>query len=309
MKTLVYVDHDNANLGDATLATVTAASKLGEVHLLVAGAGCAAVGEAAAKIAGVGKVHVADDAAYEHQLAENVAPLIAGLMDHHDAVLFPATTTGKNIAPRVAALLDVMQISDILSVEGEKTFTRPIYAGNAIATVESTDAKLVITVRGTAFDKAEAEGGSAEIEAVASTGDTGKSSFVSAEIAKSERPELTSAKIIVSGGRALKDSETFESLIMPLADKLGAGVGASRAAVDAGYVPNDYQVGQTGKIVAPEVYIAIGISGAIQHLAGMKDSKTIIAINKDEDAPIFQVADIGLVADLYKAVPELTEGL
>ncbi|WP_066776069.1 electron transfer flavoprotein subunit alpha/FixB family protein, partial [Croceicoccus mobilis] len=291
MKTLVYVDHDNANLGDATLATVTAAAKLGEVHLLVAGAGCAAVGEAASKIAGVGKVHVADDAAFEHQLAENVAPLIAGLMDAHDAVLFPATTTGKNIAPRVAALLDVMQISDILSVEGEKTFTRPIYAGNAIATVESTDAKLVITVRGTAFDKAEAEGGSAEIEAVASTGDTGKSSFVSAEIAKSERPELTSAKIIVSGGRALKDSETFESLIMPLADKLGAGVGASRAAVDAGYVPNDYQVGQTGKIVAPEVYIAIGISGAIQHLAGMKDSKTIIAINKDEDAPIFQVAD------------------
>ena len=309
MKTLVYVDHDNANLGDATLATVTAASKLGEVHLLVAGAGCGSVGEAASKIAGVGKVHVADDAAFEHQLAENVAPLIAGLMDAHDAVLFPATTTGKNIAPRVAALLDVMQISDILSVEGEKTFTRPIYAGNAIATVESTDAKLVITVRGTAFDKAEAEGGSAKIEAVASTGDTGKSSFVSAEIAKSERPELTSAKIIVSGGRALKDSETFESLIMPLADKLGAGVGASRAAVDAGYVPNDYQVGQTGKIVAPEVYIAIGISGAIQHLAGMKDSKTIIAINKDEDAPIFQVADIGLVADLYKAVPELTEGL
>ena len=307
MKTLVYVDHDNAHLGDATLATVTAASKLGEVHLLVAGAGCSAVADAASKIAGVGKVHVADDAAYEHQLAENVAPLIVSLMDYHDAVLFPATTTGKNIAPRVAALLDVMQISDILSVEGEKTFTRPIYAGNAIATVESTDAKLVITVRGTAFDKAEAEGGSAEIEAVASTGDTGKSSFVSAELAESERPELTSAKIIVSGGRALKDGETFESIIMPLADKLGAGVGASRAAVDAGYVPNDYQVGQTGKIVAPEVYIAIGISGAIQHLAGMKDSKTIIAINKDEDAPIFQVADIGLVADLYKAVPELTE--
>ena len=309
MKTLVYVDHDNAHLGDATLATVTAASKLGEVHLLVAGAGCSPVADAAAKIAGVGKVHVADDAAYEHQLAENVAPLIVSLMDHHDAVLFPATTTGKNIAPRVAALLDVMQISDILSVEGEKTFTRPIYAGNAIATVESTDAKLVITVRGTAFDKAEAEGGSAEIEAVSSTGDTGKSSFVSAELAESERPELTSAKIIVSGGRALKDGETFESIIMPLADKLGAGVGASRAAVDAGYVPNDHQVGQTGKIVAPEVYIAIGISGAIQHLAGMKDSKTIIAINKDEDAPIFQVADIGLVADLYKAVPELTEKL
>jgi electron transfer flavoprotein alpha subunit len=309
MKTLVYVDHDNSNLGDATLATVTAAAKLGEVHLLVAGAGCGAVGEAAAKIAGVGKVHVADDAAYEHQLAENVAPLIVSIMDHHDAVLFPATTTGKNIAPRVAALLDVMQISDILSVESDKSFTRPIYAGNAIATVESSDPKLVITVRGTAFDKAEATGGSAAIEAVASTGDAGKSSFVSAELAKSERPELTSAKIIVSGGRALKDAETFEATIMPLADKLGAGVGASRAAVDAGYVPNDYQVGQTGKIVAPEVYIAIGISGAIQHLAGMKDSKTIIAINKDEDAPIFQVADIGLVADLYKAVPELTSKL
>jgi len=309
MKTLVYVDHDNTNLGDATLATITAASKLGEVHLLVAGAGCGAVGEAAAKIAGVVKVQVADDAAYEHQLAENVAPLIVSLMEHHDAVLFPATTTGKNIAPRVAALLDVMQISDILSVEGEKTFTRPIYAGNAIATVESTDAKLVITVRGTAFDKAEATGGSATVEAVSGPGDAGLSSFVGAELAKSERPELTSAKIIVSGGRALKDGETFEQVIMPLADKLGAGVGASRAAVDAGYVPNDYQVGQTGKIVAPEVYIAIGISGAIQHLAGMKDSKTIIAINKDEDAPIFLVADIGLVADLYKAVPELTEKL
>jgi electron transfer flavoprotein alpha subunit len=309
MKTLVYVDHDNSNLGDATLATVTAAAKLGEVHLLIAGASCGAVADAAAKIAGVGKVHVADDAAYEHQLAENVAPLIVNLMSDHDAVLFPATTTGKNIAPRVAALLDVMQISDILSVESDKSFTRPIYAGNAIATVESSDPKLVITVRGTAFDKAEATGGSAAIEAVASTGDAGKSSFVSAELAKSERPELTSAKIIVSGGRALKDAETFEATIMPLADKLGAGVGASRAAVDAGYVPNDYQVGQTGKIVAPEVYIAIGISGAIQHLAGMKDSKTIIAINKDEDAPIFQVADIGLVADLYKAVPELIEKL
>ncbi|MCP5395611.1 MAG: electron transfer flavoprotein subunit alpha/FixB family protein [Sphingomonadaceae bacterium] len=309
MKTLVYVEHDNSELKDATLSVVTAASKLGEVHLLVAGSGCGAVADAAAKIAGVGKVHVADDAAYANQLAENVAPLIAGLMDHHDAVLFPATTTGKNIAPRVAAQLDVMQISDILSVEGEKSFTRPIYAGNAIATVESGDAKLVITVRGTAFDKAAAEGGSAAIEAVSGPGDAGTSSFVGSELAKSERPELTSAKIIVSGGRALKDSETFAQVIMPLADKLGAGVGASRAAVDAGYVPNDYQVGQTGKIVAPEVYIAIGISGAIQHLAGMKDSKTIIAINKDEDAPIFQVADVGLVADLYKAVPELMEKL
>ncbi len=309
MKTLVWVEHDNASLKDATLATVTAASKLGEVHLLVAGSGCRAVADAAAQIAGVGKVHLADDAAYEHGLAENAAPLIADLMGHHDAFLAPATTTGKNIAPRVAALLDVMQISDIISVEGEKTFTRPIYAGNAIATVESSDAKLVITVRGTAFEKAAATGGSAAIEDVTGPGDAGLSSFVGAEIAESERPELTSAKIIVSGGRALKDGPTFEEYIMPLADKLGAAVGASRAAVDSGYVPNDYQVGQTGKIVAPEVYIAVGISGAIQHLAGMKDSKTIIAINKDEDAPIFQVADIGLVADLFNAVPELTSKL
>ena len=307
MKTLVWVEHDNTEMKDATLAAVTAASKLGDVHLLVAGSGCRAVAEAAANIAGVGKVHLADDAAYEHALPENVAPLIADQMGHHDAFVAPATTTGKNIAPRVAALLDVMQISDILSVEGDKTFTRPIYAGNAIATVESGDEKLVITVRGTAFDKAEAEGGSGEIEEISGPTDAGISSFVSQEIAESDRPELTSAKVIVSGGRALKDAETFEEYITPLADKLGAGIGASRAAVDAGYVPNDYQVGQTGKIVAPEVYIAIGISGAIQHLAGMKDSKTIIAINKDEDAPIFQVADIGLVADLYKAVPELTE--
>ncbi|WP_209349154.1 electron transfer flavoprotein subunit alpha/FixB family protein [Pontixanthobacter sp. CEM42] len=310
MKTLVLVEHDNASVKDATLAVVTAASKLGEVHLLVAGSGCAAVADEAAKIAGVGKVHLADDAAYANQLAENVAPLAAGLMADHDAFLAPATTTGKNIAPRVAALLDVMQISDIISVEGDKTFTRPIYAGNAIATVESSDAKLVITVRGTAFDKAAPEGGSGTVEAVSGVEgfgvDAGTSSFVSAEIAESERPELTSAKIIVSGGRALKDAATFEEYITPLADKLGAGIGASRAAVDAGYVPNDYQVGQTGKIVAPEVYIAIGISGAIQHLAGMKDSKVIIAINKDEDAPIFQVADIGLVADLFNAVPELT---
>ncbi|WP_374531423.1 electron transfer flavoprotein subunit alpha/FixB family protein [Novosphingobium sp.] len=305
-KTLVWVEHDNANVKDATLAVVTAAAQLGEVHLLVAGSGCAAVAEQAAKIAGVGKVHLADDAAYANALAENVAPLVADLMGHHDAFLAPATTTGKNIAPRVAALLDVAQISDILSVEGPKTFTRPIYAGNAIATVESSDAKLVITVRGTAFAKADATGGSGTVEAVASKGDAGTSTFVGSEIAKSERPELTSAKIIVSGGRALKDADTFQATIFPLADKLGAAVGASRAAVDAGYVPNDYQVGQTGKIVAPEVYVAIGISGAIQHLAGMKDSKTIIAINKDEDAPIFQVADIGLVADLFSAVPELT---
>ena len=309
MKTLVWVEHDNADVKDATLSAVTAAGKLGEVHLLVAGSGCRAVAEEAAKIAGVGKVHLADNAAYEHWLPENVAPLVAQLMGDHDAFVAPATTTGKNVAPRVAALLDVMQVSDILSVEGEKTFTRPIYAGNAIATVESTDAKLVVTVRGTAFDKAATEGGSATIEDVSGPADAGTSSFVGQDLAKSERPELTSAKVIVSGGRALKDAETFKEVIFPLADKLNAGVGASRAAVDAGYVPNDYQVGQTGKIVAPQVYIAIGISGAIQHLAGMKDSKTIIAINKDEDAPIFQVADIGLVADLFKAVPELTEKL
>ncbi|MBN8819220.1 MAG: FAD-binding protein [Sphingomonas sp.] len=309
MKTLVLVEHDNASLKDATLATVSAAAKLGEVHLLVAGAGCAQVAEAAAKIAGVAKVHLADDAAYAHQLPETVAPLVVSLMDHHDAFLAPATTTGKNIAPRVAALLDVMQVSDIIAVDGPDTFTRPIYAGNAIAKVQTSDKKLVITVRGTAFEKAAKDGGSAEIEVVASTGDAGLSSFVSAELASSERPELTSAKVIVSGGRGLGNGENYHAIIEPLADKLGAAVGASRAAVDAGFVPNDYQVGQTGKIVAPEIYIAVGISGAIQHLAGMKDSKTIIAINKDEDAPIFQVADIGLVADLFKAVPELTSKL
>ena len=305
MSVLVWVEHDNASLKDATLAAVTAAGKLGDVHALVAGNGCSAVADQAAKIAGVSKVLLANDAAYANALAENVAPLIVSLMADHDAFVAPATSHGKNIAPRVAASLDVMQISDILSVESADTFTRPIYAGNAIATVQSSDAKKVITVRGTAFAKAASEGGSASIEAVSGSGDVGLSSFVGAEIAKLERPELTSAKIIVSGGRALKDAETFQATIFPLADKLGAAVGASRAAVDAGYVPNDYQVGQTGKIVAPEVYVAIGISGAIQHLAGMKDSKTIIAINKDEDAPIFQVADIGLVADLFNAVPEL----
>jgi electron transfer flavoprotein alpha subunit len=309
MNTLILVEHDNAKLNDATLAVVTAAGMLGEVTALVAGKDCGSVAEAAAQIAGISKVLKADDAAYEHGLAENVAPLVAGLMESYDAFLAPATTSGKNIAPRVAAHLDVMQISDILSVEGPRTFTRPIYAGNAIATVESGDSKLVITVRGTAFEKAATEGGSASIEDASGPGDSGLSTFVDREVAKSERPELTSAKVIVSGGRALKDSETFEQIITPLADKLGAAIGASRAAVDAGYVPNDYQVGQTGKIVAPDVYIAIGISGAIQHLAGMKDSKVIIAINKDEDAPIFQVADIGLVADLYSAVPELTGAL
>jgi len=309
MKTLVWVEHEEGQLKDATLPTVTAASKLGEVHLIVAGSGVGAIAEAAAKIAGIGKVHVADDAAYAHGLAENVAPLIAELMAGHDAFLVPATTTGKNIAPRVAALLDVMQLSDILSVESDDTFTRPIYAGNAIATVKSADAKKVITVRTTAFEKASREGGSGQVEAVSGGGDKGLSSFVGADIAHSERPELTSAKIIVSGGRAFGSSEQFHALLDPLADKLGAGVGASRAAVDAGYAPNDYQVGQTGKVVAPELYVAIGISGAIQHLAGMKDSKTIVAINKDEDAPIFQVADLGLVGDLFKIVPEMTEKL
>jgi electron transfer flavoprotein alpha subunit len=309
MSVLVWVEHDNKELKDATLAAITAGSKLGEVNALVAGKGAQGVADAAAKIAGVAKVLLADDAAYEHALAENVAPLIVELMAGHDAFVAPATSAAKNIAPRVAALLDVAQISEILSVESADTFTRPIYAGNAIATVQSSDAKKVITVRGTAFEKAATSGGSASVEAVSGKGDAGLSSFVGAEIAKSERPELTSAKIIVSGGRALQNSENFHTIIEPLADKLGAGVGASRAAVDAGYVPNDYQVGQTGKIVAPEVYIAIGISGAIQHLAGMKDSKTIIAINKDEDAPIFQVADIGLVGDLFKIVPELTSKL
>jgi len=309
MKTLVLVEHEGGQLKDATLSAVTAASKLGEVHLLVAGEGVGGVAEQAAKIAGAGKVHVADGAAFAHQLAENVAPLAAGLMQGHDAFVAASTTTGKNVAPRVAALLDVMQISDVIAVEGEDTFQRPIYAGNAIATVRSADSKKVLTVRGTAFEKAAAEGGSGQIEAVSGGEDAGLASFVGAEIAASERPELTSAKIIVSGGRALGSSEQFHQYIDPLADKLGAAVGASRAAVDAGYAPNDYQVGQTGKIVAPEVYIAIGISGAIQHLAGMKDSKLIVAINKDEDAPIFQVADLGLVGDLFKLVPELTEKL
>ena len=309
MKTLVWVEHDGTAVKDATLSAVTAAAALGEVHLLVAGENVDAVAQAAAAIVGVGKVHVADDAALAHALAENVAPLVVELMGHHDAFVAPATTNAKNIAPRVAALLDVMQISDILSVEGPDSFTRPIYAGNAIATVTTSDAKKVLTVRTTAFDKAAPTGGSGTIEAVSAGGDSGLSVFEGAELAKSERPELASAKVIVSGGRALGSGEKFRELIEPLADKLHAGVGASRAAVDAGYVPNDYQVGQTGKIVAPEVYMAVGISGAIQHLAGMKDSKTIIAINKDADAPIFQVADLGLVGDLFKIVPELTEKL
>jgi electron transfer flavoprotein alpha subunit len=310
MTSLVIAEHDNASIKGATLNTVTAAAACGgDVHVLVAGHNAGAAAAAAAQIAGVAKVIHADSEALAHGLAENVAAQVLAIAANYSHILFPATAAGKNVAPRVAAKLDVGQISDVTQVFSADTFERPIYAGNAIATVESTDAKLVITVRGTAFEKAATEGGSGTIEAVSGAGDAGISSFVSSEIAKSERPELTSAKIIVSGGRALKDAETFEAVITPLADKLGAAIGASRAAVDAGYVPNDYQVGQTGKIVAPEVYIAVGISGAIQHLAGMKDSKVIIAINKDEDAPIFQVADIGLVADLYTAVPELTGAL
>ena len=309
MKTLVLIEHEGGQVRDATLSAVTAAAQLGEVHGLVVGTNVGPVAEAATKIAGMGKVHVAEAPHLEHALAENIAPIAAQLMASYDAFVAPSTTTGRNIAPRVAAMLDVMQLSDIVSVEDEHTFTRPIYAGNAIATVRSSDAKKVITVRGTAFERAERDGGSGTVEAVDAGSDPGLSSFVSAETSESERPELTSAKIIVSGGRAFGSSEQFHALLDPLADKLGAGVGASRAAVDAGYAPNDYQVGQTGKIVAPEVYIAIGISGAIQHLAGMKDSKVIIAINKDDDAPIFQVADVGLVGDLFKIVPELTEKL
>ncbi|MFZ4109122.1 MAG: electron transfer flavoprotein subunit alpha/FixB family protein [Polymorphobacter sp.] len=307
MSVLVLAEHDNAVLKDATLAAVTAATQLGgDVHLLVAGKGAQGVADAAAKVAGVAKVLLADDAAYENALAENLAPLITVLMAGYDAFVAPATTRGKNVAPRVAAALDVAQISEILSVEAPDTFTRPIYAGNAIATVKSSDTKKVITVRGTAFAKAATSGGSATIEVAGGPGDAGLSAFAGAELTTSARPELTAAKIIVSGGRALGSSEKFHEFIDPLADKLGAAVGASRAAVDAGYAPNDYQVGQTGKIVAPELYIAIGISGAIQHLAGMKDSKIIVAINKDEEAPIFQVADVGLVGDLFTLVPELT---
>ena len=309
MSVLVLVEHDGSSIKDSTLATVTAAAKLGEVHALVAGSNVGAVAEAAAKIAGVAKVHVAHAPHLDRQLAEEVAPVAARLMEGHDAFVAPASTFGKNIAPRVAALLDVMQLSDILSVEGPDTFTRPIYAGNAIATVKSNDAKKVITVRTTVFDKAAAEGGSASVEQVDAGQPSGLSRFVGIEASESERPELTSAKVVISGGRAFGSAEQFHGLLDPLADKLGAAVGASRAAVDAGYAPNDYQVGQTGKIVAPDVYIAIGISGAIQHLAGIKDAKTIVAINKDEDAPVFQVADIGLAGDLFKIVPELTEKL
>ncbi|MCJ8169081.1 electron transfer flavoprotein subunit alpha/FixB family protein [Atopomonas sediminilitoris] len=308
MAILVIADHNNAALGAATLNTVTAATAIGgDVHVLVAGAGCAAVADAAAKVAGVSKVLLADNAAYAHQLPENVAPLVAELGASYSHILAAATTTGKNVLPRVAAQLDVDQISEITKVESADTFQRPIYAGNAIATVQSSAAIKVITVRGTGFDAAATEGGSAAVEAVATASDAGKSAFVGEELAKSDRPELTAAKIVVSGGRGMQNGDNFE-LLYKVADKLGAAVGASRAAVDAGFVPNDMQVGQTGKIVAPQLYIAVGISGAIQHLAGMKDSKVIVAINKDEEAPIFQVADYGLVADLFEAVPEL-EGL
>ena len=309
MATLLLAEHDNKVLREQTAKAVTAAKALGaEVHVLVAGAGCKAVAEAAAKIDGVAKVLLAEHPSFEHMLAEPVAALIASLAGAYDALVAPATTLGKNIMPRVAALLDVMQVSEIIKVVSPDTFERPIYAGNAIQTVKSKDAKKVITVRTSTF-AATGEGGSGPIENAASVADPGLSSFVGEEVAKSDRPELTSAKIIVSGGRAMQSRENFAKYIEPLADKLGAAVGASRAAVDAGYAPNDWQVGQTGKVVAPELYIAVGISGAIQHLAGMKDSKVIVAINKDEDAPIFQVADYGLVADLYQVVPELTEAL
>ena len=309
MTALLIAEHDNKTLRDATLKALTAAKALGgDVHVLIAGKDCRAVAESAAKVAGVAKVLLADQPSYEHMLAEPVAALIVSLAGPYEAIVAPATTTGKNVMPRVAALLDVMQISDVTKVLAPDTFERLIYAGNAVQTVRSKDAKRAITVRTTAFQAA-GDGGSASIEAVSAPSDPGLSSFVGEELSKSERPELTSAKIIISGGRAMQSRENFTKYIEPVADKLGAAMGASRAAVDAGYAPNDWQVGQTGKVVAPELYIAVGISGAIQHLAGMKDSKVIVAINKDEEAPIFQVADYGLVADLYKALPELAEEL
>ncbi|QCN99367.1 electron transfer flavoprotein subunit alpha/FixB family protein (plasmid) [Azospirillum argentinense] len=309
MSILVIAEHDNAALKAATLNAVSAAAKIGgEIHVLVAGQGAQAVAEAAAKVAGVAKVLLADDAAYAHPLPENVAPLVVNLAKGYGHVLAAASSEGKNLLPRVAALLDVAAISDITGVVSADTFERPIYAGNAIATVKSADPIKVVTVRTTAFEAPAATGGSATVESIAGTGDAGSARFVGQELTKSERPELTQAKIVVSGGRGMQSGENFK-LLEALADKLGAAVGASRAAVDAGFVPNDYQVGQTGKIVAPELYIAVGISGAIQHLAGMKDSKVIVAINKDEEAPIFQVADYGLVADLFKAVPELEQAL
>jgi len=307
--TLLLAEHDNKVLREQTAKAVTAAKALGgDVHVLVVGANCRGVAEAAAKIDGVAKVLLADNPSFEHMLAEPVSALIVALAGSYDALMAPATTIGKNIMPRVAALLDVMQVSDITKVVAADTFERPIYAGNAIQTVRSRDPKKVITVRTTAFQPADA-GGSAPVEAANAAADPGLSSFVGEELSKSDRPELTSAKIIISGGRAMQSRENFTKYIEPVADKLGAAVGASRAAVDAGYAPNDWQVGQTGKVVAPELYIAVGISGAIQHLAGMKDSKVIVAINKDEEAPIFQVADYGLVADLYQALPELAAEL
>ena len=310
MAILVYAEHDNKELKKATLNTVTAASKIGgDIVVLVAGLGCEAVAEQAAKVAGVSKVLCASNAAFEHQLAENVAKLVVSLAGDYSHIVVPATTTGKNFLPRVAALLDVNMLTDVTAVIDAETFERPIYAGNAIATVKDTESKKVITVRTTAFDAAAAEGGAASIEQVSAGEDAGKSKFVGEELAKSDRPELTAAEIVVSGGRALGSAENFTKYIEPLADKLGAAMGASRAAVDAGYVPNDLQVGQTGKIVAPNLYIAAGISGAIQHLAGMKDSKVIVAINNDPEAPISQVADYFLEGDIFTVLPELTSKL
>jgi electron transfer flavoprotein alpha subunit len=309
MTILLLAEHDGATLKDATHKALTAAAAMGgDVHVLVAGQGVSAAAEAAGKLSGVAKVLAADDASLAHGLAEPLAALVVSLAGAYDAVVAPATTTFKNALPRVAALLDVMQVSDVTAVLGPDTFERPIYAGNAIQTVRSTDKVKVVTVRTSTF-KAAAEGGAAPVEAVPVPADPGLSSFVGEALSKSDRPELTSAKIIVSGGRALGSAEKFQAVVVPLADKLGAAVGASRAAVDAGYAPNDWQVGQTGKVVAPDLYVALGISGAIQHLAGMKDSKVIVAINKDEEAPIFQVADYGLVGDLFDVVPELTKAL
>jgi len=308
MSILVVAEHDNSELKAAALNAVTAAKEMGEVTLLVAGQDCQAVADAAAKVEGVAKVAVADDAAFATGLGENLAALLVDLASTYSHIVAPATTSGKNALPRAAALLDVAMISDIIAVDGPDTFQRPIYAGNAIATVQSTDSVKIITVRGTAFEAASADGGSAAIEAISGGGDQGLSSFVSQELTKSERPELTSAKIVISGGRGMQSGDNFP-MLEEIADKLGAAVGASRAAVDAGFVPNDYQVGQTGKVVAPDLYLAVGISGAIQHLAGMKDSKVIVAINKDEEAPIFQVADYGLVADLFEALPVLSAEL
>lgn len=309
MTILVIAEHDNAQLKAATLNTVAAAAKIGgDIHVLVAGHGAQAVAQQAAQAAGVAKVLLADAASLEQALAENVAAQVLAIASSYSHILFPATASGKNVAPRVAAKLDVAQISDIIGVDSPDTFARPIYAGNAIATVQSADPVKVITVRTTAFDAVAAQGGSAAVESLAAVADSGKSAFVSREVAKSDRPELAGAAIVVSGGRGMGSAENFK-LLDPLADKLGAALGASRAAVDAGYAPNDWQVGQTGKIVAPQLYVAVGISGAIQHLAGMKDSKVIVAINKDAEAPIFGVADYGLVADLFQAVPELVKSL